>query len=229
MSRETPISVSSESDSPIAVTITSNSESAQTIPSDRNPDVALVSEIITAPEEDDQRSDTIEHVDSDSDDREVLEAEVETARARREEREALEKLAKARRARGSNAPARSVRSSRSVRSVISSETFAARRAASVLTSQPALLAPPALPTPRHCRSRGPRRSLSTSPSSRPLSLTGWSGLLRVPRERTALFPVKRFMPDRSTVPITAKGFKGSLLSVNGSFNQSARVFRSLRV
>ena len=68
MSRETPISVSSESDSPIAVTITSNSESAQTISSDRNPDVALVSEIITVPEEADQRSETIEHVDSDSDD-----------------------------------------------------------------------------------------------------------------------------------------------------------------
>ena len=102
MSRETPISVSSESDSPIAVTITSNSESAQTISSDRNPDVALVSEIITVPEEDDQRCDTIEHVDSDSDDLEVLEAEVETARAKREEREALERLAKARRARGSN-------------------------------------------------------------------------------------------------------------------------------
>ena len=72
MSRETPIPVSSESDSPIAVTITSNSESAQTISSDRNPDVALVSGIITVPEEDDQRSDTIEHVDFESDDLEVL-------------------------------------------------------------------------------------------------------------------------------------------------------------
>ena len=71
MSRETPVSVTSESDSPIAVTITSNSESAQTMSFDRNPDVAFVSEIITVPEEDDQRSGTIEHVGSDSDDLEV--------------------------------------------------------------------------------------------------------------------------------------------------------------
>ena len=156
MSRETPISVSSESDSPIVVTTTSNSESAQAISFDRNPDVALVSEIITVLEEDDQRSDTIEHVDSESDDLEVLEAEVETAHMKREEREALEKLAKARRARGSNACARSVRSSRSVRSAISSETFAAQRVANALTSQsapreqpapPAPSAPPAPPAP----------------------------------------------------------------------------------
>ena len=91
MSRETPISISSESDPPIAVTITSVSDSAQTISCDRNPDAALVSEIITVPEEDaDQRSDTIEHVDSESDGLEFFEAEEETARAKREEREALE-------------------------------------------------------------------------------------------------------------------------------------------
>ena len=100
MSRQTPITISSESDSPVAVTITSASEYVQTIYSERNPDVALVSEILSVPEEeDDQRSDTIQHVDSESDDLEVLEAEAETARARREEREALERLAKARRAR----------------------------------------------------------------------------------------------------------------------------------
>ena len=64
MSRQVPVTISSESDSPIAVTITSASDS-----SDHNPDVALVSEIITVPEEDDdQRSDTIQHVDSSSDD-----------------------------------------------------------------------------------------------------------------------------------------------------------------
>ena len=148
MSRETPISISSESDSSIAVTITSASDSAQTISSDRNPDVVLVSEIITVLEEDaDQRSDTIEHVDSESDDLGVLEAEVETARAKREEREALERLAKARRARGSNASARSVRSSRSVRSAISSETLAAQQVSNVLTSQSAPRDPPALPAP----------------------------------------------------------------------------------
>ena len=84
-----------ETDSPIAVTITSNSESAQTISSNLNSDVALVSEIITVSEEYDQRSETIEHVDSDPDDLEILEAEAETAHARREEREALERLAKA--------------------------------------------------------------------------------------------------------------------------------------
>ncbi len=39
-------------------------------------------------------SSTIEHVES-SDDLELLEAEVETARARREEREAIERLARA--------------------------------------------------------------------------------------------------------------------------------------
>ena len=127
MSRRTPITISSESDSPVAVTITSASDSAQTISSDRNPDVALVSEVVYVPEEeDDQRSDTIEHVDSGSDDLEVLEAEAETARARREEREALERLAKARRARGSNSSARSVHS---VRSSISSARFEARSGA----------------------------------------------------------------------------------------------------
>ena len=84
MSRRTPITISSESDSPVAVTITSASDSAQTISSDGNPDVALVSEISYVPEEEnDQRSDTIQHVDSESDDLEVLEAEADTARARR--------------------------------------------------------------------------------------------------------------------------------------------------
>ena len=98
-------------------------------------------------EEDDQRSDTIEHVDPESDDLEAFGAEVETARAKREEREALEKLAKARRARGSNASARSVRSSRSVRSATSSETFAAQRVANALTSQSAPREQPAPPAP----------------------------------------------------------------------------------
>ena len=136
MSRQTPITISSESDSPVAVTITSASESVQTISSERNPDVALVSEILSVPEEeDDQRSDTIQHVDSESDDLEVLEAEAETARARREEREALERLAKARRARGSNSSARSVHS---VRSSISSARFDARNApAQPIPMQPA--------------------------------------------------------------------------------------------
>ena len=65
-------------------------------------------------------------MDSSSDDEglEVLEAEVATARARREEQKALERLAKARRARDSNSSALSVqtvRSSHSVRSAISSE------------------------------------------------------------------------------------------------------------
>ena len=145
MSRDTPFSISSESDSPIAFTITSASGSTQTISSDHNPDVAPVSGIITVLEEDaDQRSDTIEHVDSESDDLEVLEAEVETARAKREEREALERLAKARRVRGSNASARSVRSSRSVRSAISSENFGAPQVSNVQTSQSAPRDPPAL-------------------------------------------------------------------------------------
>ena len=173
MSRETPISVSSESDSPIAVTITSNSESAQTISSDRNPDVALVSEIITVFEEDDQRSDTIEHVDSDSDDFEVFEAEAETARTRREEREALEKLAKARRARGSNASARSARSSRSVRFAISSEMFAAQRAANALTSEPAPPAQPAPPAPP----APPVRRASTASEHQPELPTAQSSCL----------------------------------------------------
>ena len=81
MFRETPISMSSESDSLVAVAITFASDSAQTISSDRNPGVALVFEIITVPEDDDQRSDTIGHVDSESDGLEVLEAEVESARS----------------------------------------------------------------------------------------------------------------------------------------------------
>ena len=119
--------ISSESDFPIAVTITFASESAQTISFDQNPDVALISEIITVPEtEDDQRSDTIQHVDSSSDDvgLDVLEADVATALARREEHKALERLAKARPAQGSNSSAlfvRTVRSSHSVLSAISSE------------------------------------------------------------------------------------------------------------
>ena len=92
MSRQVPVTISSESDSPIAITITSASESAQTIPSDQNPDVALVSEIITVhEEEDDQRSDTIQHVDSSSDDEGLgfLEAKLATAYARRQMQEAL--------------------------------------------------------------------------------------------------------------------------------------------
>ena len=143
MPRQTPISISSESDSPTAATITSASDSAQTISSDRNPDVALVSEIITVPEEDDdQRSDTIQHVDSESDHLQVLEAEAETACARREEREALEKHAKARRARGSNSSARSVRS---VHPSTSSARFEAPHVATIQPIQSVPIGPPALP------------------------------------------------------------------------------------
>ena len=68
------------------------------ISSDQNSDIALVSKIIKVPkEEDDQRSDTIQHVNSSSDDEglEVLEAELATAHARREEQDALDRLAKA--------------------------------------------------------------------------------------------------------------------------------------
>ena len=84
---------------------------------------------------------------SEADGLEVIEAEVEIARAKREEREAMEKLAKARRARGSNVSPRSVRSSRSVRSAISSEAFVAQRVSNALTSQSASRDPPALPAP----------------------------------------------------------------------------------
>ena len=65
--------------------ITSNSKSGNTISSDRISDVAFVSEIITFPDEVAQQSDTIQHVDSDSDDPQVLKVEVRTARARRVE------------------------------------------------------------------------------------------------------------------------------------------------
>lgn len=100
------------------------------------------------PEEDaDQRSDTNEHVESESDDLEVFEAEVETARAKREEREAFEGLAKARRARSSNASARSVRSSRSVRFAISLEKLGAPQVSNAQTFQSAPRNPPALPAP----------------------------------------------------------------------------------
>ena len=129
MSRQVPVTISSESDSPIAITITSASESAQTISSasDQNPDVALVGETITIPEEDDdddQRSDTIQHLDSSSDELEILEAEAASATARREEQEALERLAKAKRA-------SSLRSGRSSRSAISSEPLQAPQASEV--------------------------------------------------------------------------------------------------
>ena len=43
----------------------------------------------------DKRFETVEHADSDSHTQEVLEAEAETLRQRREERQALAKLAKA--------------------------------------------------------------------------------------------------------------------------------------
>jgi hypothetical protein len=150
MSRQVPVSISSESDSPIAVTITSATDSAQTISSERTPDVALVSEVVALTEEDDdQRSDTIQHLDSESDDLEVLEAEAATARAKREEFEALEKLAKARRSRGSNSSARSVRT---VRSSISSARLEAPPAQSATTA-PAVLhdqpATPATAIPEH--------------------------------------------------------------------------------
>ena len=108
MSRQVLVTISSESNSPIVVTIMSAFDSAQTISSDENPDVALISEIITVlEEEDDQRSEIIQHVDSSFDDRglEVLKAGVAIARPRRKEKEALERLAKARRARGSTSSA----------------------------------------------------------------------------------------------------------------------------
>ena len=124
MSRQVPVTISSESDSPIAITITSASESAQTISSDQNPDVALVGETITIPEEDDERSDTIQHLDSSSDELEILEAEAASATARREEQEALERLAKAKRT-------SSLRSGRSSRSAISSEPLQAPEASEV--------------------------------------------------------------------------------------------------
>ena len=83
-----PVSISSESESPIPVTISSVTDSAQTVSSERTPEVALVSEVIAVnddeEEEDDRRSDTVQHLDSESDDLEILEAEVATARAKRE-------------------------------------------------------------------------------------------------------------------------------------------------
>ena len=114
MSRQVQVTISSESGSSIAVTITSASESAQTIYSNQNPHVALVSEILMVfKEEDGQRSDNIQHGDSSSDDEspEVLEAKVTTARARREKREVLQPF-EARRARGSNLSALSVQTVR---------------------------------------------------------------------------------------------------------------------
>ena len=77
-------------------------------------------------EENDQRFNTIQHVKSSSDDEglNILEAEIVTARARREEQETFERRAKARRALGSKSSAisvRTVRSSYFVRSAISSE------------------------------------------------------------------------------------------------------------
>ena len=138
-----PVSISSESESPIPVTISSVTDSAQTVSSERTPEVALVSEVIAVNDdedgEDDQRSDTVQHLDSESDDLEILEAEVATARAKREEQEALEKLARARRARGSNA------SSRSVRSSISSARF--ERADPSRSMQPVQPAVPVQPVP----------------------------------------------------------------------------------
>ena len=125
MSRQVPVTISSESDSPNAITITSASDSAQTISSEsQNPDVALVGETITIPEENDERSDTIQHLDSSSDELEILEAEAASATARREEQEALERLAKAKRT-------SSLRSGRSSRSAISSEPLQAPEASEV--------------------------------------------------------------------------------------------------
>ncbi len=125
MSRQVPVTISSESDSPIAVTITSASDSAQTISSEsQNPEIAMVGETITIPEEDDERSDTIQHLDSSSDELEILEAEAASATARREEQEALERLAKAKRT-------SSLRSGRSSRSAISSEPLQAPQASEV--------------------------------------------------------------------------------------------------
>ena len=126
-SRQVPVTIFSESNSPIAVTFTSASESDQAISSDQKPDVALVSEIITAPkEEDDWGPDTIQqvYISSDDDSLEVLQAEIATACARREEQDALEHLEKARCALGPNFSAvfvRTCRPSHSVRSPISSE------------------------------------------------------------------------------------------------------------
>ena len=121
----TPVTISSETEksaqtissaesSVVAITITSSSEH--------------VPAMMALPEED-AVSSTIEHVES-SDDLELLEAEVQTARARREEREAIERLARARRVRSS---ATSVRSHRSVASTISSAKFEPAAAQSART------------------------------------------------------------------------------------------------
>ena len=108
----TPVTISSETEksaqtissaesSVVAITVTSSSEH--------------VPAMMALPEED-AVSSTIEHVES-SDDLELLEAEVQTARARREEREAIERLARARRVRSS------ATSMRSRASTISSARF----------------------------------------------------------------------------------------------------------
>ena len=67
----------------------------QPVSSDQKLDVSLVPEIITIPEEEDQKPNTSEQVDRESNVLDILEAEIETARPIREEHHALEKLAKA--------------------------------------------------------------------------------------------------------------------------------------
>ena len=157
--------------------------------SEQNREVAFVSEIISVPLEDDQQSETIEQVDSITDDQEVLEAEVETACAKRNEREAFNKFAKVRHAHSSNESGRFVCLLPFARCHILS-VFASQVGAIATTSEPALpatLAPPsplAPPPPRNHRPkwfRKPQRPMSTSPVSGPLNLACWSVLLRMPR------------------------------------------------
>ena len=97
----TPQTVSSSpAGSPEALTIMSSSsqQTPQTISSDP-PELAFVGEVIQIPEEDADEQSTVltqGHVSSSSEDVEVLEARVATARAARREAEALEKLHRAR-------------------------------------------------------------------------------------------------------------------------------------
>ena len=123
-------------------------------------------------EDDDQHSDIIRHLDFLSDDEGlgVLDAEVATARARREEQEAIERLAKARRARWSNSSAlsvRTVRSSHSVRSAISSELLLVPPDPPALPAPQTPLAPQAPPAPQ-----APQASVISKAPQAPQAPTG---------------------------------------------------------
>ena len=130
-------------------------------------------------------SETIEHVESSSDDLELLEAQAMTARARREEQEALERLARARRVRSSNA---SARSGRSAVSTISSARFDS----AADHSGRACLSPP-LPA---SGPRGPHSAAPTGPGRDPGA--GWraSG----PVSGAASPPPAGHPPPRVAVP-----------------------------